>query len=249
MLQYTGAGDGAVLGDVADDEDGDLEALGQSHELEGDGAHLRHAPRSRGGFVRVEGLDRVDDDEAVRFGGDFVQHRLEIDLREQVKVVVVGLEPIGTQLDLSGRLFARDVEDFGTAAGEVAGDLEQQRRFADAGTSADERQRARHDPSAEHQIKLPASGSRAGDVVFAYLGDGFGFAAEGGFGGAGGFLEKLDLLSAELHDALPLPTRRALPHPPRRLKPTRLTFKESFFLGHVGCPVLVWGYYRVFWGG
>jgi hypothetical protein len=41
VLEQAGAGELAVLGDVADDDDGDAVVLGEGDELAGDGADLR----------------------------------------------------------------------------------------------------------------------------------------------------------------------------------------------------------------
>ena len=49
---------------------------------------------------------------------------------------MVGIEPVGTQFDLSGRLFAGNIEDFFRLLGQIARDLEEQGGFTDTRTAA-----------------------------------------------------------------------------------------------------------------
>ena len=63
VLQHPGAGDRALLGDVADEEDGGAGVLGQAQEAARRLAHLAHAARRRRERVAVERLHGVDDDE------------------------------------------------------------------------------------------------------------------------------------------------------------------------------------------
>src|SRR2546422_9879942 len=61
MFQSFGTGDSAFLGDMSNDEDRNMRAFGQLHQLEGAFAHLADAPRSRGDMAGKDGLNRVDD--------------------------------------------------------------------------------------------------------------------------------------------------------------------------------------------
>ena len=63
VLEHPGAGDGALLGHVPDEEDGRAGVLGQAQEAARRLAHLAHAARRRGEGVAVERLHGVDDDQ------------------------------------------------------------------------------------------------------------------------------------------------------------------------------------------
>ena len=67
VLELTRPGQRAVLGDVADEHDGDAAALGLDDELLRALAHLCRRARRRGDSLVGDRLDAVDDDE---FGGD-----------------------------------------------------------------------------------------------------------------------------------------------------------------------------------
>jgi len=67
--------------------------------------------------------------------------------------VVAAAEPSGAQLDLRDRLLAGNEER--TPVGRDRSERrEQQRRLADSGLAADEHERRRHEPSAEHTVEL-----------------------------------------------------------------------------------------------
>ena len=68
VLEYAGAGDGAVLGDVAHQQHGDAAALGQFDQRLRGGAHLcNRAGRAVDG-VEPHGLDRIDHRDLGRIG-------------------------------------------------------------------------------------------------------------------------------------------------------------------------------------
>ena len=111
VLDHARAGDLAVLGDVADQNDGGARALGVADQRLRRAAHLRH--RAGRGFHHVgpHGLDRIDDDQprrlAVRQRGDDVfdgGFRRELDRR--------GAKPqaFGAQAHLRDRFLAGDID-------------------------------------------------------------------------------------------------------------------------------------------
>ena len=61
MFQHAGAGDGAFLGHVADQEDRDVAALGRVHQAHGTLAQLADAAGSRLQLIHIDCLDGVDD--------------------------------------------------------------------------------------------------------------------------------------------------------------------------------------------
>ena len=64
VLERLGPGEAAVLGDVADEEGGDVLPLGREQQLRRRLADLADAARRRLELQREHGLDRVDDDAA-----------------------------------------------------------------------------------------------------------------------------------------------------------------------------------------
>ncbi len=66
VLEHARAGDRALLGDVADEEDGRAGGLGQAEEAARRFAHLADAARRRGEGVAVQGLHGVDHDQRRR---------------------------------------------------------------------------------------------------------------------------------------------------------------------------------------
>ena len=61
VFQHARAGDGAVFGNVADENHGDAHLLSDAGELRGALAHLRHAAGGGGDLVGIHGLDGIDD--------------------------------------------------------------------------------------------------------------------------------------------------------------------------------------------
>ena len=63
-------------------------------------------------------------------------------------------EPDRAQPDLLGRFLARDIDDLVPFARKARGDLEQQRRLADAGIAADQHRRAGDDAAADRPVEF-----------------------------------------------------------------------------------------------
>ena len=78
VLQHARTGDGAVLGDVADQHQREFARLGELDQLEAGGAHLRHRAGRAVDRVEPHGLDRVDHHQRgvagrLQAGGDVAQ--------------------------------------------------------------------------------------------------------------------------------------------------------------------------------
>ena len=106
MLQYSWTCDRAIFGDMPYDKDRDMQTLGDSHEFESDGAYLCHGAWGGGCLLRVKCLNRVNDDKIITFTADFRDDGTEIDLREEIEFFMVGIQSVGAELDLAGRLFS-----------------------------------------------------------------------------------------------------------------------------------------------
>ena len=63
VLEHARAGDRAFLGDVADEEHDDAALLGEARQLRRAFAHLRDPAGRRRERLRVDRLDRIDDDD------------------------------------------------------------------------------------------------------------------------------------------------------------------------------------------
>ena len=155
VLDHAGAGDLAVLGDMADQDDGGAGLLGEANERLRRGAHLRH--RAGRGFHRVgpHGLDRIDHDQARHRafgqGGDDI---LDRGFRGKLHRRIGKPEPLGAQPHLRDRFLAGDIDRAVAGAGQQAGGLRQQRRFADAGIAADQQHRAADKAAAGDAVEL-----------------------------------------------------------------------------------------------
>ena len=159
VLDDAGAGDLAVLGDMADQDDGRAGALGEADQFAGRAAHLRHRAGRRFDRLRPHGLDRIDDQKPRRralrqrrhdvldrgFGGD-----LDRGFGKP--------EPLGAQPHLRHGFFAGNIDGAVLVAREGGRDFEQQRRFADAGIAAEQQHRAAHQPAAGHAVELGDAG-------------------------------------------------------------------------------------------
>ncbi len=159
MLEHARPRDRAFLGDVADDDDGRAAALGKTHEFGRALAQLRHAARARGDRRGLHGLDRIDDQQRrarVARGRD---DRIEIGFGEHPQRRARDAEAPGAQRNLRRGFLATGIDDR-HGARRRRGHLQQQRRLADAGVAAQQRDAALHDAATEHPIKFgePAAG-------------------------------------------------------------------------------------------
>ena len=104
------------------------------------------------------GLDRVE----------VAEHRAEVGLGGQVEPLVQGADALGPQPHLADRLLAADHQRRAAGAGRpLLGDVEQQRRLADAGLAGEQHHRAGHQAAAEHPVELADAGrpARAGSAL------------------------------------------------------------------------------------
>ena len=161
VLDDARAGDLAVLGDVADEDDRGAAALGEGDELVGGGADLGDGAGRAVDVVGPEGLDRVEDGEGRALGLERGQDVAEVGLGGEPERRVGEAEAAGAQADLGGGLLAGDVDGGGAAGGEGGGGLEEQRRLADAGVAADEDRRGGDEAAAEGAVELGDAGEGA----------------------------------------------------------------------------------------
>ncbi len=124
VFEELGAGDLAVLGDVADQDQAGLTALGRFHAGRGHGPHLGHAARGALDRGRVHGLHRVHDDEFRRAGGfEDRDSGGRIRGRGGKQPVAQHAEPFGPGPELGHGFLARDIDDLPAGLGGESGQL------------------------------------------------------------------------------------------------------------------------------
>ena len=161
MLEHARAGQGAVLGDVPDHDDGDAGLLGQARELGGAFAHLRHRTRRRSELAAIERLDGIDHRHGRFALGHCGLDGFEPDLGQQVDLVGRRqTQAAGAQGHLLGRFFARDVKHR-NRFGQRGQGLQQQRGLAYARIAADEHHGAGHQTAAQHAVEFVQPGRLA----------------------------------------------------------------------------------------
>ena len=172
VLQQTRARDGAVLGDVADQERGHAAVLGGADQGAG---HLPDLGDAAGGAVDLRGGDRLHGVQDQQGGFHLVQmaqHRGQVGLRRQVQVVADRPDAVGAQAYLARRLLARDIQRAVVVARRLGGHVQQQRGLPDAGLAREEHDRARYQTAAEHAVQLRNAGLARGGLPAVDLADG-----------------------------------------------------------------------------
>ena len=158
VLQQARAGDRPVLGDVPDEQHGDASGLGDMDEARGDLADLGDVAGGPLHLGAGDRLHRVDDDEVGCDRLDLAEDRGEVGLGGEEEGRGHGLDPLGAQPHLGGRLLTADVEDVSSGSGRAGGDIEQQGRLADPRLAGHEHDRSRDQTAPEHPIELADPG-------------------------------------------------------------------------------------------
>ena len=162
VLQHARAGDGAILGDVADQDQGEAGGFGEADQLEGGGADLRHGAGGAVDAVEPHGLDGVDHDQSgvarlFQAGGDVAQ----VDRGGEADLRVGDAEAPGAQAHLLDRFFARDVQHALAGTAEGGGGLQQHGGFADARIARDQHRRGGHEAAAQDAVEFGHAGGDA----------------------------------------------------------------------------------------
>ena len=241
VLEHPRSGDGAVFGDVPDQEHGGAALFGQAQEPRGRLAHLTDAAGRRREVVAVEGLHRVDHDQRRAALLEHLEDRLELGLGQHLDDARGGADALGPHLDLGRRLLAADEHDRAVAAGgaDRVEHLQQQRGLADPGLAADEHERARDDAAAEHAVELgDAAGEalvgRRGEVGEGTHGGGAAVAPGNMAAGGGGSAApaRRRALQAFFGEGVPGPAVGAASEPARLLVATLATGEDDVVLAH-----------------
>ena len=158
VFQRARACDGAVLGDVTDEDDRHPAALRRRGQGRGDGAHLRDAAGHAIGVGGRHGLHGVHHHQGGLDRVDVRQHVVEVGIGGHVYLVVAAPGALGAHPDLAGRLLTRHVQRAAAGAGPLVHDLQQKCRLADPGLARQQRHRTGHHPAAKHPVKLVDTG-------------------------------------------------------------------------------------------
>src|SRR4030095_8040095 len=104
VLEHLGAGEAAVLRDVADEHRRNVQSLGSKQKLRGRLAPLADGARRRLELDREDGLDGIDHHECGLQPGDLFEDSLDTGLRQEIERRVPYTETIAAALDLMLRL-------------------------------------------------------------------------------------------------------------------------------------------------
>ena len=110
VLQHARPGDGALFGDVPDDEDGHVGAFGQVHQAGGALADLADRAGAGGEVVEHDRLDRIDHGHGRHHGLDRGHNGGQVDLGHHEQTRRNGAQPVDAQLHLLAGLLACDVQ-------------------------------------------------------------------------------------------------------------------------------------------
>jgi serine/threonine-protein kinase len=111
VLEDARAGERALLGDVADEDDGGPALLGQAREMRRAFAHLCHRSGRRGERAGIERLDGIDDGHARFRGRDRRLDLLQLDLGEKPHLGGVQAQAARAKRDLLCRLLSGHIEN------------------------------------------------------------------------------------------------------------------------------------------
>ncbi len=169
VLERLGSGQAAVLGDLADEDDGRARGAGEGRQASGRLPDLADRAGRPVEPIERHRLHRVDDEQGGREGQGRFDDALDIGLGEDVHRVrgrAVGqAKASGPQAELAGRLLARGVEHRALTAGDAGGGLEDERRLADAGLAAEQDDGAWHQPTAKDPVELIDARRSSFDVL------------------------------------------------------------------------------------
>src|SRR5207237_2333580 len=100
VLEHPRAGDGAFLIDMPDEEDRNLAALGQEHELTRALAHLADASRGRGYAAHEHGLDGIDHRHHRPLRLELTDYGVEVVFRQHLQAVALEPKSLSPHLEL-----------------------------------------------------------------------------------------------------------------------------------------------------
>ncbi len=228
VLEHTRTSEPAFFGDMTDEDHGQSAFLCRCHKSGCAFAHLGNRTRSRTDVGRVHRLDGVNNQNCrVDFvdRGKNVRHR---GFRRQPQVGLQRVQPFGSQPHLLFGFFGRHVEHFGARRCDRRHRLQQQRGLPDARLATDQRDRTRHQPTAQHTIEFTNAGWLRLPFMGVDVGNGYrgiSFTEKCRRRGCRNFVEFFD-------QRVPALAPRASAHPLGRARTAVGTAEHSSELGH-----------------
>ena len=131
-----------------------MAALRQQHQPAGTLPHLADASGRRGDGAHEHRLDGIDDGHHRPCLFEMLDDAVEVVLGQHHQAIALDAKALRPQLQLLHRLLARHVEHGAIGAGDLAGQLQQQGRLADARVATNQHQRARYDAATQHLVEL-----------------------------------------------------------------------------------------------
>ena len=129
-------------------------ALGHQHQPPGAFAHLADAARRRAHPFQVDGLDGVDHRQHRTQLLQLLHDRLQVVLSQHQEAVAGDVQPLRPQLELLHRFLARNVDHRAEGAGDLVGQLQQERGLADPRVAADQDEGAGDYAPAQDLVQL-----------------------------------------------------------------------------------------------
>jgi hypothetical protein len=204
----------------------DIAGFRQTHELRRAFADLTHRSRRRLEILAVKRLNRIDHQDAGRLSLKPGNDVLYAGLGKQLHRRRSDAQTPCTQRNLIQRLLARHIAGR-LPSGDFSQGAQQQRGFSDPGIAADQNNRARHEPPAEHAIEFRKTRARTLDLINRH-------AIEPGQFTLTGKLRSLRPIHSlhRLHERIPGAAIRALPLPFRLPGSARAAAVDTFGSRH-----------------
>ena len=172
VLEDLGPGNRTLLGDVADQYDRQLERLGSEDQLSRGFSDLCHGAGCALHTGRVQGLDRVDEEQVGAVLLDGFHDAFRGGLGQDEQFSSEGAEAVGTQPHLFRTFLAGDVQHL---SGGLHGRLQTQRGLSDARFPTEQDEGARNEPAAQYAVEFPFTRTHADTGLLRVVAQGAGF--------------------------------------------------------------------------
>ena len=236
MLQKARSGDGAVFGNVTNQQHSNARTLGKLQKLGSTLTHLAHTAGSSLQLRIIHCLDTVDNQKLRLQSVGLQQNCVQIRSCKNQQVII-GLRP--TQTDsthrrLFLRFLATDIQHLNATLSKAQARIEQNRRFADTGRASQQHKAAGHDATTKHAVKFANPGRQAFYLSLGNTGDStrpqlFVIGRQIAFAGLGRHL-------GLLHQRVPAAALRAASQPRGSNITAFLTDKSALSSGHQAAP-------------
>ena len=180
VLQGHGAGNGAFLGDVADEKGGDPGEFGLLHQAKGGLPHLVQGTGGCGDGGGVHGLDRVQGQEGRLDLFHHLEDVFQAGFRGHQQLGRLESQAVGPKFELDLGFFPGNVEADQPPPAEPVQDLEDEGGLADARVAAHQDHGALHHGASQGAVEFADAGDPAHLRGGFKMQQGLGLAASGG---------------------------------------------------------------------